>query len=355
MYIRMFKAADGVRLAASVVGSGFPLVKTGTWLSHLEHDWSSSIWGHWWHELSSDRTLVRYDARGTGLSQRTVADLSFEALVSDLEAVVDGLALERFDLLGMSQGGTIAATYAARHPERVRRIVIYGGYLVGRARREEPSAKVEAELLAELARVGWGTPNPAFRRVFATLFLPGATPEQYREFDELQRVSASADVASRIRRTFNEVDAQDEARRIVAPTLVAHARHDGIVPFEEGARAASVIPGARFVPIESSNHILLADEPAWPAFLAELRSFLPAAPEPAPQDAAASRELGALTGREREILTFVADGLSNAAIAERLVLSVRTIERHMSNIYTKLGVEGPSARAAVAARIARER
>lgn len=351
--LRLFTAADGVRLATATHGEGFPLVKAANWLSHLEFDWGSEVWRHWWTELGRDRMLVRYDSRGTGLSQRTVADLSFETLVADLEAVVDHLGVERFDLLGMSQGGAIAVTYAARHPERVRRVVLYGAYPQGRAVRGDPAAQEEAALLVDLARHGWGTSNPAFRRVFATLFFPDATPDQYDAFDELQRVSATPDVAARLRGTFNSIDVRETAGRVTAPTLVLHARDDGIVSFEQGATFASLIPGARFVPLASRNHILLEDEPAWATFLAEVRAFLPSPPEPATVAAADAHALASLTDREREILALVADGMSNAAIAERLVLSDRTIERHLSNIYTKLGVEGKAARAAAAARLAR--
>ena len=355
--LRMLTARDGTRLAAAVTGDGYPLVKAANWLSHLESDWTSDIWRHWWTELARDRALVRYDSRGTGMSQRMVGDLSFETLVADLGAVVDTLDLDQFDLLGMSQGAPVATAYAAAHPERVRRLVVYGGYAVGRGRRDDPAARSEGELLVDLARTGWGTANPAYRRVFATLFFPDATPARYTAFDELQRASAAADVAARMRQTFNDVDVRDAARRVRAGTLVLHARHDGIVPFEEGARLAAEVPGARFVPLESRNHILLADEPAWPILLREVRAFLPlGAGSPSRAAAAANAmAMASLTIREREILLMVADGLSNAEIAERLGLSDRTIERHLSNIYGKLGLEGKAARAAAAARLARER
>jgi DNA-binding CsgD family transcriptional regulator len=233
-------------------------------------------------------------------------------------------------------------------------VVLYGAYPQGRAVRGDPAAQEEAALLVDLARHGWGTSNPAFRRVFATLFFPDATHEQYDAFDELQRVSATPDVAARLRGTFNTIDVRDAARQVTAPTLVLHARDDGIVSFEQGATFASLIPGARFVPLASRNHILLEDEPAWATFLAEVRAFLPPAVKPEKALAAADgHALASLTEREREVLSLVADGLSNAAIAERLVLSGRTIERHLSNIYTKLGVEGKAARAAAAARLAR--
>jgi pimeloyl-ACP methyl ester carboxylesterase len=305
-HIRLFTAPDGVRLAAATSGDGFPLVKAANWLSHLEFDLESDVWRHWWRELAADRLLVRYDTRGTGLSQRTLDDVSFEARVLDLETVLDSLGLDRVDLLGISQGGAVAVAYAARHPDRVRRLVLYGAYGRGRRLRTEPGASSEAALLADLVRVGWGTANPAFRRVFAMLFFPDASPEQYAAFDELQRVSAAPDMAARIFEVSSyQIDVMAEAPRVSAPTLCLHARDDGVVPFEAGARLSAAIPGSRFVPLAGRNHILLEHEPAWPAFLREVRAFLPVAPAPTRSSGRAGMTdaaLASLTDREREIL-----------------------------------------------------
>ena len=353
--IRFATSPDGIRLAYAIHGSGPPLVKVANWLSHLEFDWHSPVWRHWLTELGRDHLVVRYDERGSGLSDRAVPDFTFDAWVSDLEAVVDAAGLDRFSLFGMSQGGAVAIAYAVRHPERVTHLVLYGAYSRGRLARD-PSAeqRAEAELLLHLTRVGWGTSNPAFRRVFTMLFFPDATPDHAAAFDELQRVSSSPDDAVRFRRVFHGIEVTALVPRVRVPTLVLHARDDGMVPFDEGRRLASLIPGARFVSLEGRNHILLPDEPAWPIFLAEVRAFLAtpgSTPRVAPEGIANLPD--PLSSREREVLALVAAGRSNAQISDELFLSVRTVERHLSNIYLKFGLSGRSARAAAAVRGAR--
>ncbi len=362
--IRLLTARDGLRLAVAEVGAGRTLVRTAHWLSHLEYDWESPIWRDFLAELARDRMLVRYDERGTGLSDRDVADFSFEAMVSDLESVVDALGLEDFALLGMSQGAAISIAYAVRHPERVTAMVLCGGYARGHAHRGRTAEQQhDADLLLELIRAGWGTPNPKFRRVFATMFLPDGTPAQYAAFDELQRVSATPEVAYQLRRMFDGIDVTRLCPQVTTPTLVMHARDDAVVPFEEGRVLAALIPHARFVPLEGTSHMLLPGQPAWDRFFAELRAFVDdaAAIEPAGRvsrparvsRAAVDPALGSLSTREREVMSLVADGLTNAEIAQRLGVSPRTVERHLSNVYGKLGLVGKAARAAAAARVSR--
>lgn len=362
--IRLLTAADGVRIAVARTGTGPPLVRTAHWLSHLELDWESPIWGDFLRRLASDRTLVRYDERGTGLSDRDVVDLSFEAMVDDLETVVDGLGLERFALLGMSQGAAISIAYAVRHPERVTAIVICGGYARGHAHRgRSPEQLRDAELLPELIRAGWGTPNPKFRRVFATMFLPDGTPAQYEAFDELQRVSASPEVAYRLRRMFDGIDVTRLCSSVPTPTLIMHVRGDAVVPFEEGRLLAALIPRSRFVSLEGTSHMFVPSAPGWDRFFAELGHHLAAAASTddtitrlapvRPTAAETDQAVGSLSGREREVMHLVAAGRTNAEIAQSLGLSPRTIERHLSNVYVKLGFEGKAARAAAAARISR--
>jgi pimeloyl-ACP methyl ester carboxylesterase/DNA-binding CsgD family transcriptional regulator len=317
----------------------------------LEYDWKSPVWRHWLDALADGHTLIRYDERGGGLSDREVSTLGFERWVEDLETVVEASGADRFALVGISGGGPLAVAFAARHPERVARLVLYGTYARGRDHRG-PEAREEADTLVSLVRTGWGRANPAFRRVFTNLFIPDATEEQMRWFDELQQRSMSAETAAGVRIARAEVDVTALAPEIRVPTLVLNARDDAMVPFDEGRSLAAMIPGERFVPLEGRNHILLGSEPAWPAFVKEYRAFLAGEDwgEPARTEAGG---LAALSPREWDVLGLVATGATNDEIATRLFVSSRTVERHLSNIYAKLGVSGKAARAAAAARFTR--
>lgn len=267
-------APDGTGLAYSCVGSGPPLVKTANWLNHLEFEWESPIWKHWIEELSREHTLIRYDERGNGLSDWKVDDLSFEAFVQDLETVVDAAGVERFDLLGISQGCAVSIAYAVRHPERVRSMILYGGYSQGWAARNDPEEKARREAMVTLTGVGWGQGNPAFRQMFTTLYFPDATDEEAQWFNELQRISASPEGAQRLQRALGVIDVRHLLRQVKVPTLILHSRDDSVVPFEAGRILARFIKGARFVPLDSPNHLILAHEPAWPEAIAHIREFL---------------------------------------------------------------------------------
>ena len=273
--IRFCTSADGARIAFATVGVGPPLVKAANWLNHLEFDWNSPVWRHWLRELGRDHTLVRYDERGCGLSDWSAGEMSVDAWVRDLEAVVDTLELERFPLLGISQGAAVAVAFAVRHPERVSHLILYGGYLRGRLHQGlTPKEMEERELMIHMVRAGWGQDHPAFRQVFTTLFIPDADREQVDWFNELQRISTTPENAARMIEVFHRIDVRSIAPRVRAPTLVLHAKGDLRVPFAEGRLIATTIPGARFVPLDSRNHLLLEGEPAWPRFLTAVREFL---------------------------------------------------------------------------------
>jgi class 3 adenylate cyclase/pimeloyl-ACP methyl ester carboxylesterase len=273
--IKYCRTAKGVRLAYATVGSGPPLVKTANWLNHLEFDWESPIWRHFLHRLAEGHTLIRYDARGNGLSDWDVDEISFEAWVRDLETVVDAVGIERFPLLGISQGCSVSIAYAARHPERVSHLVLYGGFAVGRSKAALTDAeREEAAAMTTLARLGWGQSNPAFRQMFTSQFIPDATKEQADWFNELQRKCTSAECAARYLEAVGNVDARALLGQVKAPTLVMHARGDARAPFERGREMAAGIPGARFVALESRNHMFLENEPAAQRFFEELDLFL---------------------------------------------------------------------------------
>ncbi len=276
--IQFHHTPDGVRIAYATSGQGPWLVKAANWMSHLDYDWASPIWRHWWTDLSRDHTLLRYDERGSGLSSAEV-EFSFDAWVDDLEQVVDAAGVERFPLLGISQGGAVAIAYAVRHPERVSHLVLWGAYGLGRtARASSEEGLREAELNVELARAGWGTDNATFRQVFTAQFMPDGTRAQWEAFNELQRRTCSPENAARFMRVFGDIDVLDLATQVTVPTLVMHSRDEIRVPPAASTTLASLIPGSRLTMLPSRNHILAADEPAWPMFLAELRSFVNSTP-----------------------------------------------------------------------------
>jgi pimeloyl-ACP methyl ester carboxylesterase len=272
--IRLCTAHDGTRIACSTVGQGPPLVKAANFLNHLEFEWESPVWRHWTHEISRRHLFVRYDERGCGLSDWHVQDLSFDAWVRDLETVVDALGLESFDLLGISQGGAVAAAYAARHPERVRHLILFGAFARGWQFRGDPRQIAAWTALVTLVRLGWGGNNPAFRQMFTTRFIPDAGPEQMEWFNDLQRISATPDNAARLIEEFSKVDVRPLLALVNAPSLVLHCQDDRVVPFEEGRLLAADIRGARFVPLPSRNHLVLEQEPAWQMLLRELGELL---------------------------------------------------------------------------------
>ena len=272
--IHFCTAPDGTRIAYAEVGRGLPLVKTANWLSHLEYDWQSPVWKHLLHALAANHRLVRYDARGNGLSDWEVDEISLEAFVRDLESVVATTGLQRFPLMGMSQGCAVSVAYAVRHPERVSHLVLYGGYARGKRRRGSSLDLEQSDALLTLMRQGWGRENPAFRQIFTSLFIPGGTAEQMQWFNDLQRITTSPENAVRIRQAVDDIDVSELLPQVKAPALVLHCRNDAVHPFDEGRRLAAGIPGARFVALEGSNHVILESDPAWHRFVEEISNFL---------------------------------------------------------------------------------
>lgn len=272
--IRFCTTPDGVRLAYAVSGDGPPLVKASNWLTHLDYDWESPVWRHWWQSLSRHHTLIRYDERGCGLSDWDVDDFTLDAWVRDLETVVDTLGLERFPLLGISQGGPIAIRYAARHPERVTHVVIYGTCARSTWRSVSREERRELAALTELLRTSWGSDKPGWRSIYNARFMPDGPLELWRAFDELQRRSTSAENAVRLWKAFAHLDVTEEARRLDVPTLILHARDDAVWSFREAEELAALVPGSRLVPLDSNNHILQDHEPAFARFVDEVERFL---------------------------------------------------------------------------------
>lgn len=275
--IRYCRSPDGIQIAYAVSGSGPPILRAAHWMSHLQYEWESPVWRHWLDSLSKENTLVRYDQRCNGLSDWNAGDLSFTAMVSDLESIADASGLSEFSLLGVSQSCAVSVAYAVRHPERVSRLILYGGYARGWRKRGDRHEIDTHEAMTTLIREGWGKDNPAFRQLFTETFIPGASREQMAWFNDLQRETASPGNASRLHYAFGDMDVSAILGKVSVPTLVLHARKDAAVPFEEGKALAAGIPGARFVDLNSANHLLLSDEPAFAQFLREVKSFISAA------------------------------------------------------------------------------
>jgi pimeloyl-ACP methyl ester carboxylesterase/DNA-binding CsgD family transcriptional regulator len=338
--VRFCVGGGGARIAFAVHGSGPPLLVSTCWFSHLQQDWESPVWLHFLEDLGRIATVIRFDERGSGLSDRDVTDFSLEARVEDLEAVAEAAGYDRFALMAMSQGGGPSITYVSRHPERVTRLLFYNSSacLMPDPTPEELELN---EVYLQMIKVGYARPDSTFRRVFTSMTIPSATEEQMRWLDDLQRFASTAENSAGLRRELALVDVRHLLADIHVPTLVLHSRGDRNTTFAKGRFLASEIPGSRLVTLESENHIVLGDESAWQVFVHEVDAFLSADRAGLPHQPASP-----LSPREREVLAMAAHGKSNDAIAADLHLSVRTVERHLHNAYAKLGVAGRSARAA---------
>jgi len=335
--VRFCASQDGTRIAFATSGAGPPLVRAAHWLSHLNHEVNCPLWGPWLEVLAQRHTLVRYDGRGTGLSDWDANDFSLDRCVEDLEAVIESSKINRFVLFGATIGAITALAYAARHPERVTHLVIIGGFSVGRmARNPTPEQIEETQVEIKSIELGWAADNPAFRQLFTSLFIPDAIDVQTRSLNELMRISTSPEFAIKRLRPYHYVDVREIAKKVQCPTLVFHSRSDARIPFEQGRALATLIPGARFVPLESRNHWVVSTEPAWQTFVGELEDFLPSV-QGLPNGAQLA-VLDELTRRELQVLELVAGGLDNGMIGERLGISDKTVRNHVSTVFSKLGV-----------------
>jgi pimeloyl-ACP methyl ester carboxylesterase/DNA-binding CsgD family transcriptional regulator len=332
--VRFCRSFDGVRIAYATDGGGPPLVRTTFYLNHLELDWQCPVWKPYLEELTQRNTLVRHDMRGFGLSYDDAPQQSLDAWVHDFEAVVDAAGLERFPIIGMCHGCAIAVEFAARHPERVSHLVLLGSYVRGALRRARtPEEYTARELMLKTVEIGWGEDNEAFNQVWPTLLQPSSTLERLRALAEVQRQSSTSANAVRLLRAAGELDISQSATKVKCPTLVFHTKKNRAAPFEEGRLLASLIPGARFVPLEGANHVLTELEPAWEDFVREVRAFVPG------RLPVRRKPFDGVTARELDILELIAQGRDNAQIAATLELAEKTVRNHITRIFDKLGVE----------------
>ncbi len=336
--MRFLTTRDDISIAWADVGSGKPLVKAANWLTHLEFDWEGPVWCHWTRFFADNFRSIRYDERGCGLSDWKVGDLTFPRWVEDLESVVTAAEVdEPFVLLGISQGAATAVAYAARHPEHISQLVLYGGYAAGWRLRDDSEIERIHRAIIDMADLGWGRDNPMFRQLFTQRFIPEGDPEQVSWFNTLCAKTTSPALAAKLLDLRGDVNAVELLPEVAVPTMVLHATGDEVVPLSCGRLLAQKIPGAEFVQLDSRNHILLEDEPAWQRFQEAVLEFT-----------GLGDRIGLdtevplfanLTTREREVLALICDGWPNAGISEQLLISEKTVRNHATHIFDKLGVQ----------------
>lgn len=332
--IRYVRSPDGVKIAWAEAGAGPPFLKAANWLTHLEHDLESPVWRHWVRFFAENFRFIRYDERGCGMTDWNVRDLSMPRWIDDLEAVVEAAQPEEpFILMGISQGAATCVNYVLKYPERVSKLVLYGSYARGAYRRDDHDGQRMYRAMIDLVPLGWNSDNPTFRQVFTSRFIPGGSDEQLDWFNELCQKTTSADLAERLLEARAAVDIISLLAGVKTPTLVLHSRDDQVVPIAEGRIMAAGIPNAEFVELDSKNHVLLENEPAWKRFCDEVLEFTGVR-----KAEIGDTVFGSLSKRELEILSLITEGLGNAEIAERLSISEKTVRNHVSNVFDKLGV-----------------
>lgn len=334
--VRYLCTRDDVQVAWAEAGSGPLLVKAANWLCHLEREWESPVWAHWYHFFARHTRFARYDMRGCGMSERDVADVSHARWIDDLDDVVNEIAEpdEPVALFGASHGSAACLSYAVRHPERVSHLILYGCYARGFMHRQDPVAEREHRAVGDLFELGWVKDNPFFHQVFTSRFIPGGSPEQLAWFNDFCRKAAAPSMANRLRRMCGALNVVDLLEQVRVPTLVIHAREDAVVPLAESRLIASRIPDAQFIELESRNHILLEHEPAWARFREVVLDFLGTSAAVESEDAV----FASLSPRERDVLALISEGLANVEIGERLAISEKTVRNHISKVFDKLGV-----------------
>jgi pimeloyl-ACP methyl ester carboxylesterase/DNA-binding CsgD family transcriptional regulator len=331
--VRHLYASDGARLAWAESGAGSTVVKAANWLTHLEYEWESPVWKHWIRFFSSNFHFVRYDERGCGMSSSQTGTLSLDQWSADLGSVIDAARVSGpVTLLGISQGAATCINYAIRHPDRVSRLILHGGYARGAMKRGNPAAHSAYQAMIDLARVAWGSDNPTFRQIYTSRFIPGGTAEQLNWWNELCLKSTNGVTIANLFEVRALVDISDRLAQLTQPTLILHSRGDDVVPVEEGRMLAGGLSGAEYVELDSRNHVLLESEPAWQRFQEAVLQFVPTT------RTTMGQAFAALSAREREVLALMTEGSSNARIAEQLHISEKTARNHASNLFDKLGV-----------------